>query len=74
MGKLLAFLKRGGLYKGLLGGNRVWLALGVGAWGFSKLRDVGGKEPVLVAKEELRPGQRLVISHGVDTIEVDNRG
>lgn len=62
-------LRRAGLRKGITGGSRGWLALGIAAWGIDKLRQ--SNDPVLVAREELKPGQRLIISHGGNTIDIE---
>ncbi len=61
--------RRAGLRKGLTGGRRGWLAVGIAAWGIDKLRE--SNDPVLVAREELKPGQRLIISHGGNTIDIE---
>ncbi len=63
-------LRRAGFRKGL-SGSRGWLAVGIVAWGINKMRE--SNDPVLVAREELRPGQRLIISHGTRTIDVEER-
>ena len=46
-------LRRGALYKGLIGGNRGWMAIGVVVWGPRLMRKLLGRTEVL------RPGQAL---------------
>jgi hypothetical protein len=55
--------------RGLRGGHRAWIAVGIAAWGIGRLRASAG--PELVAREELKPGQRLIISHGTRTIDIE---
>lgn len=52
-----AFLRRGALYKGLLGGNRGWLAIGVVLWGPRMMKRVLGRSEEVLAIEKLKPGQ-----------------
>lgn len=52
-----AFLRRGAIYKGLLGGQRNWLAVGGVLWGFRFIRKTFGKSETIVATEVLKPGQ-----------------
>jgi len=71
--KVAPYLRRAGIRKGLLGGSRPWLAMGLLTWGYQKARQLAARQPELVAREELRPGDRLIISHGKETVEVDER-
>lgn len=58
------FLRQRAIYSGLFGGNRTWLMLGGAAWGMRWLRGLfGAGEPSTVFLEEIKPGQRLVITH-----------
>ncbi|MDP2291947.1 MAG: hypothetical protein Q8M22_12215 [Actinomycetota bacterium] len=52
-----ALLRRSALYKGLLGGSRGWMAVGVILWGPRLLKRVAGKQEQIVAVEKLKPGQ-----------------
>ena len=60
---MLRSLTRLGLVRGLLGGNRGWLALGAAATGFRLLGRMVRKEAKVVYSEDLEPGQMLVITH-----------
>ncbi|MEO7372124.1 MAG: hypothetical protein ABI949_08015 [Ilumatobacteraceae bacterium] len=57
----VAALRRNALYKGVLGGSRGWLAIGVAVWGPRLLKKALGRTEVVVAKEVLKPGQALRI-------------
>ena len=62
--KPLRFLRRRAIYSGVFGGNRTWLAVGGAAWVARWIRSLfAGGEPSTVFLEELKPGQRLVITH-----------
>jgi len=50
------------LWKGLLGGQRGWLAVGAVVWAPRLVRKAFGKTEVVVATERLDPGQTLVLS------------
>lgn len=60
---MLRTLTRLGVYRGLLGGNRGWMALGAVAVGLRGLARLAAKEPKVVFSEQLDPGQTLVITH-----------
>ncbi len=60
---MLRRLTRMGITKGLLGGDRRWLALGGAALGLRALAKLALKEPKVVYSEELAPGQSVVITH-----------
>lgn len=55
----IAFARRQGLYKGLLGGSRGWLVLGATVWGGRLLRRTLGRNEEVVAIEVLKPGQAI---------------
>ena len=60
---MLRSLMRLGVVRGLLGGNRGWMALGAVAGGLRMLGKLAAKEPKVVFSEQLDPGQTLVITH-----------
>ena len=60
---MLRSLTRMGVVRGLLGGNRGWLAIGAVATGLRALGRMARKEPKVVFSEQLDPGQSLVITH-----------
>ena len=59
---MLTRLRRLALARGL-GRSNAWLAVGATAWGLQLLKRLAAKEPKVVFKEQLKPGERLVISH-----------
>lgn len=54
-------LRRRALQRGVLGGNRLWTAVAVVVWGTRLLRRVLGRHEIVVARDELKPGQALTV-------------
>jgi len=54
---------RRGIKDGLVGGSRVWLALGAAAVGYRLWHRAAGWVSPTVIREELAPGQTLVVAH-----------
>lgn len=54
-------LARTGLTKGLRGGSRPWLYVGVAATGWRVLSRLATREPEVVAREALAPGETIQI-------------
>lgn len=54
-------LRRNALYKGLLGGNRGWLAVGALIWGRGIIKRTFGKQEQVLTVEKLTKGQGLRI-------------
>ena len=52
-------MRRNALNKGLLGGQRGWMAVGAVVWGARFVRKAFGRSEQVVATEVLRPGQVL---------------
>lgn len=61
MGTVLRFLRRAGIERGVLEGRRAWMLLGGLAWGLHLLQRAAGRQEVVVYREELLAGERLVI-------------
>ena len=59
---MLTRLRRLGLARGL-GKSNAWLAVGATAWALQTLKKFATKEPKVVYREKLKPGERLIISH-----------
>ncbi len=59
---MLTRLRRLAMARGL-GRSNGWLAVGAAAWGLQLLKRATTKEPKVVYREKLKPGERLVISH-----------
>ncbi len=62
-------LRRNATYKGLLGGQKGWLAVGVVLWSKSFLKKTFGKTEEIIATEKLTKGQFLRI----DAVKPPNR-
>ena len=56
---LSALARRNGIYKGLLGGDRRWLAIGGVFWGVRVMKRALAKTEEFVTIEKLQPGQWL---------------
>jgi hypothetical protein len=56
-------LFRNGVRRGLVGGNRAWTAVAVAVGGARLLRRLGGSGDGVVYREELKPGEAILISH-----------
>jgi hypothetical protein len=61
-------LRRTGFRKGIQG-NRTWLALGVVIWGGQKLRQLAKRDAEILVREELKPGDRMIIANGRVTVD-----
>lgn len=59
---LLDSARRRGLSKGVIGGNRIWLAIGGLAWGLRALQWALRPNPRTVYRGSLAEGQTVVIS------------
>jgi hypothetical protein len=57
---LLRKLSRVGFRKGMGGGNRVWLAVGILTW-FAARSKEKGKEPPALYREVLKPGESIAV-------------
>jgi hypothetical protein len=62
MAALLRFLRRAGIERGFFEGKRSWMWLGGIAWGLHFLQRAAGRQMQVVYREELAPGESLVIS------------
>lgn len=56
-----AFVRRMGLYRGLLGGSRGWMVAGGVVWGVRLARRFLGRTAEIAATEILKPGQFVTI-------------
>ncbi len=68
-GRVVTYLRRTGTRRGIFGGSRAWLAVGVTTWGYTKLKSMAERKAEVVFSEELKPGQRLIISNDRPTVD-----
>jgi hypothetical protein len=59
---VLRRLRSRGLTDGLLGGSSFWTVVGAGAWLIRALQWAAKREPEVVYRAELQPGETLVLS------------
>lgn len=62
MGTFLRRLARGGFRRGLLGGSRTWLILGITATGLRVMTRLLANKPEVVYSAKLHPGEVLRIT------------
>jgi hypothetical protein len=60
---VLSDLRRRALTKGLFGGSRVWLFLGIAAWSVRALKWALRPDPKTVYKGRLLVGETVVLTH-----------
>ncbi len=64
-----AMLRRLALRRGVFGGSRAWLGLGIATWGYGKLRRAANREEQVVWRERLAPGQRVIVANHRRTVD-----
>ena len=67
-GGILRTVERTGIRKGV-GGSKGWFYVGTGLWTLRTVRRLAERKDEILISEELKPGQRLIISNGRATIE-----
>jgi hypothetical protein len=60
---LLSDIRRQALTKGLFGGSRPWLLLGIAAWTFRGLQWALRPEPKVVYRSKLEVGETIVLTN-----------
>ncbi len=69
-GKLLSYLRRSGTRKGFMGDSKPWLYIGAATWAYRLLRRLAQRKPEILLLEELKPGQRIIVSNNRPTVDV----
>jgi len=69
---MFGLLRRTALRKGILRGNRVWMAIGFVVWGLRAIQWAWPREESVVYRTVLQPGETLEIFHDLHT-EADRR-
>jgi len=57
-----AVLRQRSLQRGLFGGHKGWMAVGVLVWAPRVLKRLGGRQQELIATERLLPGQSIQLT------------
>ena len=57
-----AILRQRSLQRGLFGGHKGWMAVGVFVWGPRLYKRFAGRNEELIATERLRPGQSIQLT------------
>lgn len=71
--KQVARVQRLGLSGGMAGKGGTWLAVGIGAWGLQRVRNMAVKEDEILLREPLGPGETITIRHETTTQAEDTR-
>lgn len=69
-GKLFSYLRRAGTRKGFMGDSKPWLYIGAATWAYRLLRRMAHRKPEILLLEELKPGQRIIVSNNRPTVDV----
>jgi hypothetical protein len=68
-GTLLAYLRRRSTRKGIIGDSRPWLYIAAATWVIRLLRRTAFRKPEILVLEELKPGERIIISNSRPTVD-----
>jgi hypothetical protein len=69
-GGLVDYVERRGINKGVFGGNKGWLYVGIGIWILRRMRTAArGGTPSILISEALAPGDRIIIANGRATLD-----
>jgi hypothetical protein len=69
VGRLVTMLRRQAVRRGIFGGSSGWAAVAVGTWGYTTLKKLARREAEVVFLEELKPGERIIISNNRPTVD-----
>lgn len=64
---VLARLQRVGVRRGVFGTSRAWTVVAVGTFTLRQLGKLAKRDPEVVHRQELKPGESILISHTTDT-------
>lgn len=62
-------LERAGVSRGIFGSSKGWMYVGGGLWTLRTMRRLAQRKTEVLLREELAPGDRLIISNGRPTLE-----
>jgi hypothetical protein len=70
-GGILGTLQSIGMSRGVFGNSKGWFYVGTGLWTLRTVRRIAERKPEILLREEIKPGQKLVIANGRATVEGD---
>lgn len=62
-------IERIGVSRGVFGASKGWMYVGGGLWTLRTIRRLAQRKPEILLREELAPGQRLIIANGRVTLD-----
>lgn len=65
----LRTIERIGISRGIFGTSKGWMYLGGGLWTLRTVRRMAQRKSEVLLREELAPGQRLIIANGRATLD-----
>ena len=69
-GALIDYVEARGINKGIFGGHKGWLYVGLGLWVLRRVRTAAkGGTPSILISEALAPGDRIIIANGRATLD-----
>jgi len=68
---VLGRLQSIGMTRGVFGDSKGWLYVGTGLWTLRTVKRMAERKPEILLREELKPGQRLVIANDRATLDGD---
>ena len=69
-GALIDYVEARGINKGIFGGHKGWLYVGLGLWILRRVRTAAkGGTPSILISEALAPGERIIIANGRATLD-----
>lgn len=67
-------LERLGISRGVFGASKGWMYVGGGLWTLRTVRRLAQRKSEVLIREELAPGQRLIIANGRATLDTPADG
>lgn len=65
----LRTVERIGVSRGIFGNSKAWMYVGGGLWTLRTVRRLAQRKSEVLLREELQPGQRLIIANGRATLD-----
>lgn len=60
-----------GISRGVFGDSKGWFYVGTGLWTLRTVKRLAERKPEILLREEIRPGQKLVIANDRATVDGD---